>query len=230
MSRVDILTPIHKGVRSMIYKLGTELQLVDFTDEDATKATLAKLQHNLSSASSTCILCLLHEHAGNEDNFLFPKVSGFEPAMVEMLIQEHREVVRKLVGLSKICADLISTKDPYQRIEMGLKLNRSVNELFAYYLAHLAKEEATILPAISHHLTDEQLLAIRITVERNTPPERYAQWMAWVLASLNVNELVEMFTGMKKGAPPESLENMVRIARAVVDKERWNTVKTRAAI
>ena len=54
--------------------------------------------------------------------------------------------------------------------------------------------------------------------------------MTWVLASLNVNELVEMFTGMKKGAPPESLENMVRIARAVVDEERWNTVKTRAAI
>ena len=113
---------------------------------------------------------------------------------------------------------------------MGLKLNRSVNELFGYYLAHLAKEEATILPATWHHLTDEQLLAIRATVERNTPPERYAQWMTWVLASLNINELVEMFTGMKKGAPPESLENMVRIARAVVDEERWNTIKTRASL
>ena len=168
MSRVHILTPIHKGVRSMIYKLGTELQLADFTDEDATKAILAKLQHDLSSATSTCILCLLHEHAGNEDNFVIPKVSTFEPAMVEMLIQEHQEVVRKLVGLSKICADLISTKDPNQRIEIGLKLNRYVNELFAYYLAHLAKEEATILPATWNHLTDEQLLAIRTTVERNT--------------------------------------------------------------
>jgi predicted acylesterase/phospholipase RssA len=47
MSRVDILTPIHKGIRSMIYKLGTEIQTADFTDEDATKALVARLQHNL---------------------------------------------------------------------------------------------------------------------------------------------------------------------------------------
>lgn len=102
MPRVDIFTPIHKGIRSMIYELGAKLQLTDFTDGEATKAILAKLEHNLSVATSTCILCLLHEHAGNEDNFVFPKVSAFEPAMVEMLIQEHGEVVRKLVGLTDL--------------------------------------------------------------------------------------------------------------------------------
>jgi len=105
-----------------------------------------------------------------------------------------------------------------------------VNELFGYYLAHLAKEESTILPATWQHFTDEQLLSIHTTVERTTPPERYVQWMTWILGSLNVNELVEMFAGMKKCAPPEVLENMVRIARAVVDEERWNTIKTRASL
>ena len=58
MSRVDILTPIHKGIRSMIYKLGTEIQTADFTDEDATKALVARLEHNLSVATSRCILIL----------------------------------------------------------------------------------------------------------------------------------------------------------------------------
>lgn len=230
MSRVDIFTPIHKGIRSMIYKLGSELQVADFTDEDATKAIVAKLEHNMSVATSTCILCLLHEHAGVEDDHIFPKVSGFEPEMVEMLLQEHREVVRKLVGLSKICDELISTNDPYQRIEMGTKLNRSVNELFAYYITHLAKEEVTILPATWQHFTDEQLIAIRTTIERNIPPDTFAQFMTWVLASLNVNELVEMFAGMKKGAPPQVLEHMVHIAGAAVDEERWKTVRTRVGL
>jgi hypothetical protein len=214
----------------MIYKLGTELQTVDFTDEGSTKAIVAKLEHNLSLATSTCILCLLHEHAGNEDNDVFPKVRDFEPAMVEMLIHEHQEVVRKLVGLSKICTELIATKDPYQRIDTGLKLIRSANELFAYYMAHLAKEEVTILPATWRHFTDEQLLTIRTTIERNTPPDRYAQWMRWILSSLNVNELVEMFAGMKKGAPPQVLENIVHIGDTVVDEERWKSVKTRVGL
>jgi hypothetical protein len=72
---------------------------VAIRDFEVSKAIVAKLEHNMSVATSTCILCLLHEHAGIEDDHIFPKVSGFEPAMVEMLIQEHREVVRTLVGL-----------------------------------------------------------------------------------------------------------------------------------
>jgi hypothetical protein len=223
MSRVDILTPIHKGIRSMIYKLGGEIQTADFTDEDATNALVARLEHNRSVATSRCILCLLHEH-------FFPKVRAFEPGMVEMLIQEHREIGHKLVGLSKICAELIATKDPYERIEIGMKLNRSADELFAYYMTHMNKEEVTILPATWQHLTDEQILEIRAIVEANIPPETYAEWMRCVLPSLNVNELVEMFTGMKKGAPPQVLENMVHIADTAVDEERWKTVKTRVGL
>lgn len=223
---MDILTPIHKGIRSMIYKLGTELQTTDFSDDEATKAIVARLEHNLSIATSRCILCLLHEHGGNEDDHFFPKVRAFELGMVEMLIQEHREIGHKLVGLSEICAELIATKDPYQRIEIGLKLNRSANELFAYYMTHMNKEEVTILPATWQHLTDEQLLEIRAIVEAAIPPERYAEWMRWVLPSLNVNELVDMFTGLKKGAPPQVLENMILIASTAVDEERWKAVKT----
>ena len=230
MSRVDILTPIHKGIRSMIYKLGGEIQTADFTDEDATNALVARLEHNLSVATSRCILCLLHEHGGNEDDHFFPKVRAFEPGMVEMLIQEHREIGHKLVGLSKICGELIATKDPYQRIEIGMKLNRSADELFAYYMTHMNKEEVTILPATWQHLTDKQILEIRAIVEANIPTERYAEWMRWVLLSLNVNELVEMFTGMKKGAPPQVLENMVHIAGTAVNEERWKTVKTRVGL
>jgi hypothetical protein len=52
-----------------------------------------------------------------------------------------------------------------------------INDLFALYLAHLDKEERTILPTTWRHFTDEQLIGIRTTVERNTPPERYAEWM-----------------------------------------------------
>lgn len=62
------------------------------------------------------------------------------------------------------------------------------------------------------------------------PPEKYAEWMRWVLPSLNFNELVEMFTGMKKDAPPQVQKKMVHIADAAVDEERWKAVKTRVGL
>jgi hypothetical protein len=65
--REDLFTPIHKGVRSMIYELGTKLQKTDFTDLSASEAIVTQLKHDLQSANSTCIACMLHEHAGHEE-------------------------------------------------------------------------------------------------------------------------------------------------------------------
>jgi hypothetical protein len=45
--------------------------------------------------------------------------------------------------------------------------------------------------------------------------------MTWVIASLNIHELVEMFTGLRKSSSTELLENMISIADKVVDEERW---------
>jgi hypothetical protein len=67
--------------------------------------------------------------------------------MVEILVREHQEVLLKLAALSEIGKQLITTKDPSERIEFGIRLNQSANALFSYYLTHLAKEEVTILPA-----------------------------------------------------------------------------------
>ncbi len=231
VQRVDLFTPIHKGVRSMIYVLGRDLQVADFTDERATRELLAKLEYDLELAtSSSCIMCLLHEHAGNEDKYLFPQVHPFEPEIVEQLIQEHREVVRRLGTISKFSEEIKATTEPGRRIDMGIRLNQMTDDLFAFYLTHLAREEVTILPATWRHFTDEQLVAIRTTVERNTPPERYAEWMKWVFPSLNANELMGMFAGMKKGAPPSFLESMKRIAAESVRKDRWEIVKQRVGL
>ena len=102
MPRADIFTPIHKALRSMIYELGKELQTTDFTDEKATAAMVSRLKQDLSLASSTCVLCLLHEHAGNEDKYVFPDVRQYEPKLVDTLLQEHREVVRRIAGVWKL--------------------------------------------------------------------------------------------------------------------------------
>jgi hemerythrin superfamily protein len=228
--REDLFTPIHKGIRSMIYELGTKLQKVDFTDLSATEAIVSQLKHNLQSANSTCIVCMLHEHAGHEEESIFPQIAPHDSKVVDTLIQAHAEITKQVLEISKVADQLVQLKDNDQRMEMGAKLISMVNNLFAYYLAHLNNEEATILPLTQKYLTDDQMRAIRAKIQMATPPERYADWMRWVLSSLNANELLGMLSGMKLSAPPQVLEKMMHLAEQCVDKDIWNTVKARVSI
>ena len=214
----------------MIYELGSELQTLDFTDERATDSMITKLRQDLSAASSTCIVCLLHQHHADEDNYVFPDVRTYEPALIDRLLAEHREVVRKIAEVWKVANELKALRGREERIEMGDKLNRTANDLFAYYLTHLSGEEATLIPAMWKHYTDEQLVAIRANVQRNIPPEVMAVWMKWVLPSLNINELTGMFMGLKKGAPPPVFENMAHMAEKALGDDRWAAVKAKAGL
>ena len=214
----------------MIYELGRELQTLDFTDERATDSMITKLRQDLSAASSTCIVCLLHEHHVQEDDYVFPDVRTYEPALIDTLLAEHREVVRKIAEVWKVANELKALRSREERIEMGDKLNRTANDLFAYYLTHLKGEEATLVPALWRHYTDEQIVAMRTNVERHIPPEVFAVWMKWVMPSLNINELTDMFIGLKKGAPAPVLEHMSQLAEKSLDEHRWAAVKSKAGL
>ena len=230
LPREDLFTPIHKGIRSMIYELGAKLQKADFTDLSATEAIVTQLKHNLQSANSTCIVCMLHEHAGHEEQSIFPQIAPHDSTIVDTMIQAHVEITRQVVEIAKVADELVQLKSNDQRMQNGAKLNTLVNALFAYYLAHLNNEEATILPLTQKYLTDEQMRGIRAKIQMATPPERYAEWMQWIMSSLNVNELTGMFSGMKMSAPPLVLEKMMHLAEQSVDKDIWSVVKARLSI
>jgi hypothetical protein len=214
----------------MIYELGRELQTLDFTDERATESMIAKLRQDLSAASSTCIVCLLHEHSTDEDNYVFPDVRTYEPKLIDTLLAEHREVVRKIAQVWKVADELKMLKNREERIEAGDKLNRTANDLFAYYLTHLSGEEATLIPAMWRHYSDGQLIAMRTNVQSHIPPEVFAVWMRWVLPSLNINELTDMFIGLKMGAPAPVLEHMSQLAEKSLNEDRWMAVKAKAGL
>ena len=228
MPREDLFTPIHKGIRAMIYELGTKLQKTDFTDVSATKAIITQLKYNLQSANSTCIVCMLHEHGEHEDQRIFPQISQYDSKVVDAMIQEHVEITKQIVEISRISDELLRLTDNDQRIEMGNRLNRMVNNLLAFYLTHLNNEEATLLPLTWEYLTDDQIRAIRTKVQMATPPERYSEWMRWIVSSLNVNELIGIFSGMKQAVPPPVLGKMMQLAEDNLDRDTWNKVKARA--
>ena len=224
----DLFTPIHKALRSMIYSLGGRLQSVDFADKSASVAVLSDLEHEFSNAvTSTCVLCLLHHHAGSEETVVFPPMQPLDPAMIRTLIDEHQEITRRLVSLSKKAEAIRSTEELRRRIELGAQINREANDFFAYYLAHMNKEEVTIVPAMKEHFTDDQLRALQGQIIGSMPPERVGNYLRWMLPSLNLAELTGFIAGVKHGAPPEVLRMVAGVGTANVDPARWATVRER---
>ncbi len=214
----------------MIYELGKQLQTTDFIDQRATEVMVSRLKQDLAAASSACVICLLHQHAELEDDYVFPDVRKFEPGMVDTLLTEHREVVRRIAGVWKIADEVKALTDREQRIEMGDKLNRTANDLFAFYLAHLNSEESTLVPALWKHFTDDQILAMQRRIIGSLTPERAVQWNSWLFPSLNINELTGMFMGLKKGAPAPVFQNMTRIAEKTLDEDRWTALKAKVGL
>src|SRR5579862_2419125 len=96
--RVDLFTTVHKALRAVIYQLSMMLQTADFTDERATNASLAALEHFLE---------LLHEHAGHEDRTIFAAMHKFDSAMIDQLEAEHKEID---VHLDEVHASIAKVK------------------------------------------------------------------------------------------------------------------------
>jgi hemerythrin-like domain-containing protein len=219
--RVDLFTTVHKALRALIYHLSSMLQTADYTDERATKACLAALEHFLE---------LLHEHAMHEDRTIFAETHKFEPAMIDELEKEHHQIDTHLDQVHKSIARVQAAATDHERIEAGDALNRSVNDFIAFYLGHLSHEESTVLPATWKHFNDEQLIAMRLDVQRSTPPARFAEWMRWMFPAMNINELVGMFKGLKAHAPQPFYEAMCQVANVSLGEVGWRNLQLRAGL
>ena len=227
----DLFTPIHKGIRSMIYDLGGRLQSNDFADLEASKPLLADLEHELTAAMSAgCILCLLHEHGADEERDVFPAVGQFDPGLVREFIEDHHELARHLGILTKMSRDMLTRNDPQERIRFGVELTREANDLFADYQEHMNREERRIVPMMRMRFTDEQMRTMRGTLMRNMPPPRLEAILRWMLPSLNATELTGMLGAAKGTMPPEQFQALTGLAAKYLAPERWQMVRQRVGV
>jgi hypothetical protein len=220
MPRFDSLTPIHKAVRALVYAGGGALQTTDFSDRQAAAAATADLAP---------VLHLMHDHHATEEKQFFPELMPFEPALVGEMLLQHEEVVR-LLGVTQEARGMVETSGEDGRVEAGAELNRRFNELVAFYLEHLAQEEAKVLPAMWRHLDDERLIALQAKIVAESDPETLFQWLGWMFRGLNHTELVGLLTGAKTGMPAEALEAVKALGASTMEPARWEAVRREAGI
>ena len=218
LRKTDLFTFIHKALRSIIYNAASKLQTADFTEEKEIENLLASLRHDLD---------LLHEHAVNEDNIIFPEIANNEPDMISELNDEHKALEEKLHKIKTQIEKTNLTADNEKRVELGSELNNLFNDFAASYLAHMNHEEATVLEASFKYLSDAELIAIRTRIQTQIPSERYKTWLHWMLKSLNNSELIGLLGGMKASAPANVFNDVVGVAQYFIKNKKWNKIRSR---
>lgn len=216
--KIDLFTPIHKAIRALIYHMGGTLLTTDFSDDQEANSTFDALEKMLD---------LLEEHAHHEDNIVFPPIEKASPGISQELEVQHQEGEEKVSGLQVLLKEL-RTADTSTRIARANILSIYFTDLIAFYLSHMNREEETVLPVSQQLLSNEELTAIRVRIQMNTSPERYAEWMRWMLPALNIRELAGLYRQVKNSAPAPVFEKIQSIGREVIDEARWQRMSIMA--
>jgi len=227
----DLFTPVHKGLRTMIYGLSSRLQTNDFADIPASTALTSDLEHDFAVARSAgCILCAFSSHAEEEEKVIFPGSARFANGLVTSLIAEHHDLTRREIEIAKAAHELLVLPSPEQRIAAGVRLNQMANELFANYITHMNKEEEQLVPLMRENYSDPEQAAMRGGIIGRFQPDRLFALLTWMLPSLNVTELSDLLSSVKAGAPPPLLKAVSDLCEAKVDSTRWAAVKLRVGL
>jgi hypothetical protein len=220
MPRFDLFTSIHKALRAMIYETGSALQTADFPDEQGARRAFDVLQPALGQ---------MQHHHDLEEEHVFPRVRPFEEEIIADLQAQHDEVER-LLGITAIAAEGTTSEDATARVGAGVDLNRRYNELTALFLAHLAHEEAILLPATWKHFDDDQLVAIQATIISSQQPEDLMQSLRWMFKGLNRLELVGMLSAARATMPPPALDAVRELGEVTMGPSAWQVVREQSGL
>ncbi|MGB6501221.1 MAG: hypothetical protein WBG19_07475 [Thermoplasmata archaeon] len=214
----------------MLYQMGAGLQAKDFSDVATSNLFVEQLKRDLGSSQSTCVLCLLRVHAGHEETSLFSPLRKHDPDAVEIVMNEHGHLAKRIATVSATCDALVKISDSPHRIEVGDRLVREVNDLIAAYLHHMNNEEALLVPVMWEWFSDDQLASMRRELYDHLPLRVFETWMRWALPAMNEEELVILFKGLTAEPRSPRFNDWVRMAHSTLDLERWIVLRERAGV
>jgi hemerythrin-like domain-containing protein len=215
-TKIDLFTAIHKAIRALLYETGKQLQTANLADAEEMHRTLNWLEQTID---------MLEEHGKHEDELIFPPIENAVPGSTEEAESQHRGYVERVLRLREVIGQIRHTADASLRVAKAGVLNRRFTDFMAFYLMHMNCEEETVLQVSQDKLSNEELTAIRVKVQTSIPPQRYAEWLQWMLPSLSLQELVPLLSQVKASAPAPVVEKFKAIGQTTIDRARWEKLQ-----
>ena len=149
---------------------------------------------------------------------------------VDLFTPIHKAIRAMLyqLGSELQCANMTNKEECRLMVD---KLEHSL-ELLEEHARH---EDEIIFPAIDKALpgiteeSTEEHEAYAKKVEQlrsllSDFPERYTEWLQWMLPAMDLGELVPLFRQVRQNAPPEVVQKFEIIGNEYIPKHRWNSL------
>ena len=178
MTRVDLFTTIHKGLRALLFEAALETARVDLSRSCEVDRLVAQIERMLG---------FLDEHARLEDAEIIPALRTVDPVLAATLCAEHQTHPSVHAAVLRAARALALAPDG-ERGTAGKHLMRVVNQLVSMQLLHMNHEETVVNAVLWGAYGDAELLAMRGRSVARLPEGRHAEWRSVLVPVVDPTE------------------------------------------
>lgn len=215
----DFYREIHKGIRYAMHHVTIETGRLDVANADQVESVLAGV---------TDLFDLLHLHHHHEDVFVQPLIEAHAAELAMVVTAQHVDVDEGLAHLAQLGQHLATVAQP-GRSNAAHRLYLDLTRLTSAYLAHQLVEETEVMPRLRAAVPTEELLRLDMELRASVPPPVMADVMAFMLPAMNVEERIDMLTGLSM-APPAVFTVLRRAAKDALPAADWTVVADRVGL
>ena len=189
----DLYRDIHKGIRAELFDITLTAGRIDPANAAAKSA--------LSSHVQT-VVELLVSHAAHEDAAVQPEIEIHLPDVAATIVSDHARLEARMEDLCVLAKESVEAA-PAGQVDVAQFLYLELASFTSEYLAHQNVEEQVVMPGLERAIGREALAVIHGQIVASIPPAQAASSLAIMLPAMNVDNRVELLTGMRAGAPAE---------------------------
>ena len=207
MDRLDLFTPLHKGLRAAMFGAVCAVARADFRDESESRAALAAV---------TDLLAFLAEQAAHADAVLWPEIAAAGPELGASLRSDRARVA----GVETKCADLverIAEASGVARLALARRLHASLALLCAELLVHMDRLETQGNRLLWAHRSDAELRTLESRIVALIAPERLGAWLALIVPSCCAPERDAILDRLRDGLPLTDFQTATRPLQALAE-------------
>jgi hypothetical protein len=201
-TRLDLYTPIHKAIRSILFSTTTAFARADFSDEASGRAACKGVRRLVEA---------LRDHGHHEDQHVMPLLATCDPTVAAILARDHTSVEALHAELVALAA-LAEEAAPAARLAAVPALASVLHRLVASHLQHMDRGETEANAALWAHTTDGQLAAVHRSIMASIPPEPLMETLAVMIPALNPSERAALVAGVAATAPPAAAARVQALA------------------
>lgn len=210
--RYDVYKVPHKAQRRALYLMAIAVGRLNAGDQSAASALAGRIHQ---------LIAHLREHSSSEDRYI--------GALLEKLGQGDGGIAQGHLAVEALMESVEAELRAGALERVDHRFYRLFNRLVSAYVAHMDDEEEAQARWLWPRYTDAELIEAqaRFVTQRN--PLSSLSDLAFILPSLNVQEICQFLSSLRRDVPDEPFGMVLAVARKTLEPQVWSAVETQLA-